>query len=470
MSGWGPTRSDAAGASSAAESPFALSAAACSFSSAAARPRLIGPEEGAQHAVAGQAELSQVRFGLAESLLLLEQGDIVRGAADRSAFRRGARHVGTHDGAEQIALRLVAPVQRLHLRTREADQAIAGAQRMVEEGELVIARQRRKPKREPGEVGRHGVAVHAVEAALGDEAAGVQFLVLVGRERRALVRVEAPRLNEPRRELPARLHQEGARPHSRIAHLERQHRLGHGLRADSLEGGRQCMRHDGRGEVARGVMAARAAALVRGLQQRRARGPDLTAGRAALVHHVEEGGAQLVRGARRGDSLLDFRRELAALGVFLEPLEALLARHGGECREIYEHGRAVPLARLDRERGSGGGLGGEAHDRLVHRPDLLHVECAVGQALAAEREHPVEHAQHAAVRHRRHRDGVVGCGLSLQEWEGLGVEQLAAAAAHPAGAVAPVHQTEQGQQLVPSAAALLHGVGVQRLVLEQPRI
>ena len=74
------------------------------------------------------------------------------------------------------------------LRGVEADEAVAGAQRVVEEGEWVLARQRREPERELGEVHGHRVLVDAVEAALRDEAAGVEHLVLVRRDRRAVRR------------------------------------------------------------------------------------------------------------------------------------------------------------------------------------------------------------------------------------------------------------------------------------------
>ncbi len=50
---------------------------------------------------------------------------------------------------------------------------------MVEKGELVIARERREPEREFGEFDRARVLIDAVEAALRDEAARMQRLVLV---------------------------------------------------------------------------------------------------------------------------------------------------------------------------------------------------------------------------------------------------------------------------------------------------
>ena len=53
---------------------------------------------------------------------------------------------------------------------------------MVHEGEGVIPRQGREPKRHLGEVDCNRVAVDAVKAALGHEATGVDDLVLVARD------------------------------------------------------------------------------------------------------------------------------------------------------------------------------------------------------------------------------------------------------------------------------------------------
>ena len=78
-------------------------------------------------------------------------------------------------------LRVVLPVKRLELPPREPDQRIAGTQRVVQEGEGMVLRQRDEPERQLGEVDRLGVAVHAVEAALGDLTAGEDDLVLVRR-------------------------------------------------------------------------------------------------------------------------------------------------------------------------------------------------------------------------------------------------------------------------------------------------
>jgi hypothetical protein len=93
------------------------------------------------------------------------------------------------------------------------------AERVVDEGERVLPGQGREPQRDLGEVDGDGVAVDAVEAALGDEAAGEDDLVLVGRDRGHLA-VRVPRFNQRVAEVAARLDQEGARAHRRVAHLE----------------------------------------------------------------------------------------------------------------------------------------------------------------------------------------------------------------------------------------------------------
>ena len=78
--------------------------------------------------------------------------------------------------------RLGVPVEGLDLPPREAHQRVAVPQRVVEEGEGVVPGQRRQPERQLGQVHGHRVLVHAVEAALGDQAAGVEDLVLVRRD------------------------------------------------------------------------------------------------------------------------------------------------------------------------------------------------------------------------------------------------------------------------------------------------
>ena len=68
------------------------------------------------------------------------------------------------------------------LTTIEADKAVPALQRVIEEAEFVIARQRRQPQRQLGEVGRHRVAVNAINAALRHQAAGMKLVVLILRD------------------------------------------------------------------------------------------------------------------------------------------------------------------------------------------------------------------------------------------------------------------------------------------------
>ena len=92
-------------------------------------------------------------------------------------------------------------------------------ERVVQEGEWVILRQGDEPQRQLGEIHGHGVAVHTVEAALSDLAAGVDNLVFVGGNLRHRV-VRAPCFDQRGGELPARFDQEGAGSHRRVADLQ----------------------------------------------------------------------------------------------------------------------------------------------------------------------------------------------------------------------------------------------------------
>jgi hypothetical protein len=122
---------------------------------------------------------------------------------------------------------------------------------------------------------------------------------------------------------------------------------------------------------------------------------------------------------------------------------------------------------LHRDGAGGGQLEQEAHHRLVHRPDLLHVERPVGDALAIEHEQPVEHAVDRSVRHEGRLDPLAMLprrhfGAALEERETVGVEQNPVALRHPdlrrLGPV--VHHPEEREQLCPSAVALVHRVRV----------
>ena len=276
----------------------------------------------------------------------------------------------------QAGLRRI-PMRRRDLRLRQPHQAVARFERVIEEGELVVARERREPQRQLGEIGGERVLVDAIEAALRDQATGVQFLVLVRRNDWLLVRMARPCLDQPRRDRAAGLDQERARAHGRIADLEIENLLRRRVRPEPLERRLERIAHDRLGETAWRVMAAGPPALVGRLQQRRARSYLVFLRRAALVDDRIERNRQVGGRLRRLHGLADIRRELRAVGFLLEKLDAVLALGGGEFFEIDEHRGAIVLAGLDGERAPHGALDREAHDGLVDRPDLFDVERTV---------------------------------------------------------------------------------------------
>ena len=223
-------------------------------------------------------------------------------------------------------------------------------------------------------------------------------------------------------------------------------------------------------------MGAGAPPLVGGLEVGRARGDGHLARRAAQVDGADAVAAGLALSEGREEGRLVPRR-LDACGLLggeldgavLEPLGAVVGLGGEEGLEAEEGRQALLVGHGDHA--LGGGVGGEAHDGLVDRADLLHVERAVGQPLAhallvREGHQPLQDAVDAAVRDGQD-DGWLPRPAALQEGEGVGVEELAAAALDPA-VVAPVDEAEHGEELAPAAAALVHRVGVARGGVLQP--
>ena len=141
--------------------------------------------------------------------------------------------------------------------------------------------------------------------------------------------------------------------------------------------------------------------------------------------------------------------------------------------------RAELFRGFDGDRGTGRDLHAKAHDGLVHGTDLLHVEGAVGDALAVEDEELFEHPVDRAIRDEGRLDPPDGLpdprpGVSaLQEREAIRVEQGAATlrqgdgAAGAVGARSVVDETEQDEELRPCSEALVHGVRVQCVVFAQ---
>jgi hypothetical protein len=82
-------------------------------------------------------------------------------------------HRGAYAAGEEGLLPGLLPVEALDLARGEADERVAVAEGVVEEGEGVVLGEGGEPEGELGEVDGEGVLVDAVEAELGDLAARV---------------------------------------------------------------------------------------------------------------------------------------------------------------------------------------------------------------------------------------------------------------------------------------------------------
>ena len=111
----------------------------------------------------------------------------------------------------------------------------------------------------------------------------------------------------------------------------------------------------------------------------------------------------------------------------------------------------------------------EAHHGLVDGTDVLHVQGAVGDVLAAEHEELFQHAVDGAVAHPRRRDAFAHApgaandvAAAFEKAVALRVEQgtVAGRQLHGAGVGAVVDHAEQGEQLGVGAVALIHRVRV----------
>ena len=164
--------------------------------------------------------------------------------------------------------------------------------------------------------------------------------------------------------------------------------------------------------------------------------------------------------------------------MLLKPPRAAGVRLSQQRVEIDRVRRSELLGRLDGDRAAGGGLQAKAHDGLVHGADLLHVERAVGDALAVENEQLLQHAVDDAVGDARRHDALyrlpdTAAAAALQKSETVRVEQCAAAlrqvdgAPGTMGASPIVDEAKQHQKLRPGAEALVHGVGVEGCILAQ---
>ena len=126
------------------------------------------------------------------------------------------------------------PVEAGDLLARQADQRVAVAQRVIEERERMLPRQRRQPQRQLRQVHGEDVLVHAVQAPLGHQPPRIgQHILVVGHLRRLLVRL--PRLHQALGQQAAGLDQERAGSHRRVADLEIEDLLGRRLVTQPLE-------------------------------------------------------------------------------------------------------------------------------------------------------------------------------------------------------------------------------------------
>ena len=198
----------------------------------------------------------------------------------------------------------MSPVERLDLPARQADERIAVPERVVDERQRVLLRQRGEPERDLGEVDGHGVAVDAVEAALGDEAARGDNLVFAGRQLgRGLMC--APRLDQGVAELAACFDEEGAGAHRRVADLQVEDRLWQRrLAAGAAQAGEDRLQRgadDRLGQLARGVVRPGSAARLARLQHEGAGRHEV--GRGGGVDHGLQRRVQVGDGLGRGHRL-----------------------------------------------------------------------------------------------------------------------------------------------------------------------
>ena len=113
---------------------------------------------------------------------------------------------------------------------RQTHEAVAAFQSVIEEGEFMIARERREPQRQLGKIDGARILVDTIEAALRDEAAGVQSSSssagMIGRVSGQRTQASTSRIADR----AAGFDQEGARAHRRIADFEIEHLLGRRVR------------------------------------------------------------------------------------------------------------------------------------------------------------------------------------------------------------------------------------------------
>ena len=184
------------------------------------------------------------------------------------------------------------------LLAREADERVAVAERVVDEGERVLARESDEPEREAREVHGERIPVNAVQAALRDEPSCVEERILVRRQC-GHGRGPFPGPDQVLGELTARLDEEGTGAHRGIADLERQDVVG---RHPVVEKRRQrAIDHD-LGDCPRSVVGAEPPALLTGLEEERSRRDGV---RLSRRDTGRERSAEVLDPGRCGDGFRD---------------------------------------------------------------------------------------------------------------------------------------------------------------------
>lgn len=195
-------------------------------------------EEGRDDRIAEPGEVGHLGLAAPQQVRELDLAELLGERLHRRPVGGEAREPLAHEPVEEAGAVLLGPrpveVDAFELVEVEAHEAVARPERVVEEGELVVLRERLEPERELGELDRERVPVDPVEAAGGDEPLGVQKLVLVGRDR-GRAPVPRPGLDEPGGELPAGLDEERARAHRRVEDRQIEDLFGARLGAEPLQ-------------------------------------------------------------------------------------------------------------------------------------------------------------------------------------------------------------------------------------------
>ena len=226
-------------------------------------------------------------------------------------------------------------------------------------------------------------------------------------------------------------------------------------------------------------MAAGAAALVGRLQDRRARQRP----RAFSASRARRRSDRAQRRARptvfaASTALATLAESWPRSASSFRNLMRSLPLAASELFEIDEHRRAIVLAGLDRERrGPLATLDREAHHGLVDRADLLDVERAIGKPLARRRLALAASSglRECAAGSRRRlaatRGGSASVAAPFEERE-LRPDRTACRRAPGRNALGCPSwiSRNSASKPAPAAAPLVHRVGIERGILDEPRV